>query len=79
VRFRRRVPHTGSRAAGGRTDQHAAVPADRSEQGDAVRTMPQLSRVGGSCPCSNAVRWVMPEGAEDAAAGTANGAGARAN
>jgi len=56
------------------------VAAGELEQGDAVRTMPQLSRVGGSCPCSNAVRWVMPEGAEDAAAaGTANGTGARAN
>jgi len=55
------------------------VAAGELEQGDAVRTLPQLSRVGGSCPCSNAVRWVMPEGAEDAAAGTANGAGARAN
>jgi len=56
------------------------VAAGELEHTDAVRTMPQLSRVGGSCPCSNAVRWVMPEGAEDAAAaGTANGAGARAN
>ena len=27
---------------------------------DAVRTMPALSRVAGTCPCSNAVRWVAP-------------------
>jgi len=29
-------------------------------QVDAVRTMPALSRVAGTCPCSNAVRWVDP-------------------
>ncbi len=40
------------------------------DQVDAVRTMPQLSRVGGACPCSNAVRWVVPE---------SNGNGAVAN
>jgi hypothetical protein len=28
---------------------------------DAVRRMPELRRVGGSCPCSRAVRWVVDE------------------
>ena len=27
----------------------------------AVRRMPDLRRVGGSCPCSRAVRWVVDE------------------
>jgi len=25
--------------------------------------MPKLKRVGGTCPCSRSVRWVMEEGA----------------
>jgi hypothetical protein len=29
---------------------------------DAVRQMPQLRRVAGSCPCSKSVRWVVEEG-----------------
>src|SRR3954468_278142 len=31
----------------------------------AINSMPRLSRVGGTCPCANSVRWVMdlPEGA----------------
>jgi len=31
----------------------------------AISSMPRLARVGGSCPCSKSVRWVMdvPEGA----------------
>jgi hypothetical protein len=29
----------------------------------AMRKMPILKRVGGMCPCSKAVRWVMEEGA----------------
>lgn len=28
---------------------------------DAVKAMPKLKRVGGSCPCSKSVRWVMEE------------------
>jgi len=28
---------------------------------DAIKKMPRLKRVGGSCPCSNAVRWVVEE------------------
>ena len=30
------------------------------EQG--VKAMPKLKRLGGSCPCSRSVRWVMEEG-----------------
>ncbi|MHC4937962.1 MAG: hypothetical protein ACYTHK_03230 [Planctomycetota bacterium] len=30
-------------------------------QVEAVATMPALSRVAGTCPCSNAVRWVDPK------------------
>jgi hypothetical protein len=28
---------------------------------DAVHILPNLSRVGGVCPCSRAVRWVVDE------------------
>jgi hypothetical protein len=28
---------------------------------DAVKSMPKLKRVGGSCPCSKGVRWVMED------------------
>ena len=30
---------------------------------DAVKSMPRLARVGGACPCTNSVRWVMETGA----------------
>ena len=28
---------------------------------DAIKSTPKLKRVGGSCPCSKSVRWVMEE------------------
>jgi hypothetical protein len=28
---------------------------------DGVRKMPKLKRVGGNCPCSRSVRWVVDE------------------
>jgi hypothetical protein len=28
---------------------------------DAIMKMPRLKRVGGTCPCSRAVRWVVEE------------------
>ena len=28
---------------------------------DAIMKMPRLKRVGGACPCSRAVRWVIEE------------------
>ncbi len=30
-------------------------------QKDAIMAMPKLKRVGGSCPCSNSVRWVLED------------------
>ena len=29
---------------------------------DAIMAMPKLKRVGGTCPCSKSVRWVMEDG-----------------
>lgn len=37
------------------------VAAGEMSVGDAVKAMPKLKRVGGSCPCSKGVRWVMEE------------------
>jgi hypothetical protein len=37
------------------------VAAGETEQEHAAREMPTLSRVGGACPCANAVRWITPE------------------
>jgi hypothetical protein len=38
------------------------VAAGEITQEAAVGMMPTLSRVGGACPCSNAVRWVNGNG-----------------
>jgi len=38
------------------------VEAGEMEQAEAVAKMPTLSRVGGVCPCSKAVRWVVENG-----------------
>lgn len=35
---------------------------------DAIQAMPKLKRVGGTCPCSKGVRWVMDGSAADQAA-----------
>jgi len=40
------------------------VVAGRVTVDQAIRTMPKLKRVGGMCPCSKSVRWVVEEGAE---------------
>ena len=37
------------------------VAAGRLTPQDAMRRMPKLKRVGGMCPCSKAVRWVVEE------------------
>jgi len=37
------------------------VAAGEVTAADAVKRMPKLKRVGGSCPCSKGVRWVMEE------------------
>lgn len=34
---------------------------------DGVKAMPKLKRVGGTCPCSKGVRWVMEDSAADRA------------
>jgi hypothetical protein len=33
---------------------------------DGIMKMPKLKRVGGTCPCSRSVRWVVEEGAGSA-------------
>jgi 1,2-phenylacetyl-CoA epoxidase catalytic subunit len=40
---------------------------------DAIKSMPRLARVGGACPCSRSVRWVV----EDAAGASGDGARVR--
>ena len=30
---------------------------------DAIKSTPHLARVGGACPCSNSVRWVVEDAA----------------
>lgn len=37
------------------------VAAGELSSDEAQMRAPRLSRVGGSCPCSNAVRWIQPE------------------
>jgi 1,2-phenylacetyl-CoA epoxidase catalytic subunit len=39
----------------------AKVAAGELTTEDAVRAMPKLKRVGGTCPCSKGVRWVMED------------------
>jgi hypothetical protein len=38
-----------------------AVAAGTMTVSDAVKKMPKLKRVGGTCPCSKGVRWVLEE------------------
>jgi hypothetical protein len=40
---------------------------------DAIMKMPKLKRVGGTCPCSKGVRWVMEGSAADQANLSATG------
>ena len=37
---------------------------------DAIKSMPKLKRVGGTCPCSKGVRWVMEGSPADVAPGS---------
>lgn len=39
------------------------VQAGQLSVDEAQKRSPQLSRVGGSCPCSKSVRWIIPEAA----------------
>jgi hypothetical protein len=56
------------------------VEAGELTRDEAARKMPSLRRVGGVCPCSNAVRWVAdeeePELTNGAGNGSTNGASA---
>lgn len=54
------------------------VAAGELSRTDAGRRMPNLSRVGGVCPCSRAVRWVVDDstaGGNGSTRGTGNGTG----
>ena len=42
---------------------------------EAIAKMPRLKRVGGTCPCSRSVRWVMDEPATDGDASAARTTG----
>ena len=44
-----------------------AVAAGTLSVKDAIMKMPKLKRVGGTCPCSKGVRWVMEDSAADRA------------
>ncbi len=55
------------------------VEAGEIEAGEAGRRMPALRRVGGVCPCSRAVRWVVDEEPGTNGHGNGNGAGEPAN
>jgi hypothetical protein len=46
------------------------VVAGRVPVDQAIRKMPKLKRVGGMCPCSKSVRWVMEEETATAAVPT---------
>jgi len=46
-------------------DFRGKVESGELTQPEAVATMPALSRVAGTCPCSNAVRWVNGNGSEE--------------
>jgi benzoyl-CoA 2,3-epoxidase subunit B len=56
----------------GYADMLHKVAAGEMAREEAVKRMPRLKRVGGSCPCSRAVRWVVDE-APVAAPATTNG------
>lgn len=49
-----------------------AVCAGETTIEDAVRAMPALRRVAGSCPCSRSVRWVREDASSSANGGAAN-------
>jgi 1,2-phenylacetyl-CoA epoxidase catalytic subunit len=41
------------------------VASGQASVADAMKAMPKLKRVGGTCPCSKGVRWVMEDDAGD--------------
>ena len=38
-----------------------AVVSGEKTPAEAIKSMPRLKRVGGTCPCSKGVRWVMED------------------
>ena len=52
----------------GYADTLRKVAAGEMTREDAIKRMPRLKRVGGTCPCSRAVRWVMDDAAAPAPA-----------
>ena len=56
--------YTIGRDFGSYEDLMDKIDSGEMEMMDAVRQMPSLSRVAGTCPCSNAVRWVNGNGSE---------------
>jgi 1,2-phenylacetyl-CoA epoxidase catalytic subunit len=55
-------PYLHSRDMKGYLDTLRDVVAGRVTVDQAIKKMPKLKRVGGMCPCSRSVRWVMEEG-----------------
>jgi benzoyl-CoA 2,3-dioxygenase component B len=54
-------PYLHSRDMKGYIETLRDVVAGRVTVDQAMKKMPQLKRVGGVCPCSNSVRWVVEE------------------
>jgi len=70
-------PYLHSRDMKGYIETLRDVVAGRVTVDQAMKKMPQLKRVGGVCPCSNSVRWVVEE--EAPAPRTSAGAPPRSN
>jgi hypothetical protein len=64
-------PYLHSRDMKGYVETLRDVVAGRVTVDQAMKKMPKLKRVGGVCPCSNSVRWVVEEEAPATAAGAA--------
>jgi 1,2-phenylacetyl-CoA epoxidase catalytic subunit len=54
-------PYMASRDMKVYADSLREVAAGTLSPMDAIKRMPKLKRVGGTCPCSKSVRWVMEE------------------
>jgi benzoyl-CoA 2,3-epoxidase subunit B len=59
--------YVASRDLRGYAEALGGVAAGTTSVADAVKAMPKLKRVGGTCPCSKGVRWVMADSAADRA------------
>ena len=54
-------PYMASRDLKGYADVLRKVTTGEMSVKDGIMKMPRLKRVGGTCPCSRSVRWVMAE------------------